>query len=135
MTPVACFAAGHKKVYKTDLETMDIHFRRLLRSVVGLPSQTKWLNPWHEILHDWNARVARSVEEACILPWSHRSLQQYWHLRSYIASLPDARWVSGILAWDPRISENVGRHSGCGIPPRKCFALERKSGLEHSRPE
>ena len=35
--PVACFAAGHRKIYKTDLETMDVHFRRLLRSVVGPP--------------------------------------------------------------------------------------------------
>ena len=102
VAPVACFAAGHRKVYKTDLETMDIHLRRLLRSVVGPPSQTNWLNPWHEILHDWNARVARSVEEAGILTWPHRSLQQYWHLCSYIAGLPDARWVSRILAWRPR---------------------------------
>ena len=28
-TPVACFAAGHKKIYKTDLDTMDVDFRRL----------------------------------------------------------------------------------------------------------
>ena len=39
MTPVACFAAGHKKIYKTDLETMDVHFRRLLRSAVGPPAK------------------------------------------------------------------------------------------------
>ena len=102
VTPVACFAAGHRKIYKTDLETMDVHFRRLLRSVVGPPSQTNWLNPWHEILHDWNARVARYVQEAGVLTWSQRSLQQYWHLCSYIAGLPDARWVSRTLAWTPR---------------------------------
>ena len=45
VTPVACFAAGHRKIYKADLETMDVHFRRLLRSVVGPPSQTNWLYP------------------------------------------------------------------------------------------
>ena len=39
VTPVACFAAGHRKIYKTDLETMDVHFRRLLRSVVGPPAK------------------------------------------------------------------------------------------------
>ena len=39
VTPVACFAAGHRKFYKTDLETMDVHFRRLLRSVVGPPAK------------------------------------------------------------------------------------------------
>ena len=104
VTPVACFAAGHRKIYKTDLETMDVHFRRLLRSVVGPPSQTNWLNPWHEILHDWNARVARYVQETGtgVLTWSRRSLQQYWHLCSYIAGLPDVRWVSRTVAWRPR---------------------------------
>ena len=102
VTPVACFAAGHRKIYKTDLETMDVHFRRLLRSVVGPPGQTNWLNPWHEILHDWNARVARYVQEAGVLTWSQRSLQQYWHLCSYIAGLHDSRWVSRTLAWRPR---------------------------------
>ena len=70
------------------------------------PSQTNWLNPWHEILHDWNARVARYVQEAGILTWSQRSLQQYWHLCSYTAGLPDARWVSRILVWRPR---NTGK--------------------------
>ena len=39
------------------------------------PSQTNWLNPWHEILHDWNAQVARYVQEAGVLTWSQRSLQ------------------------------------------------------------
>ena len=86
VTPVACVAAGHRKIYKTDLETMDVHFRRLLRSAVGPPSQTNWLNPWHDILHDWNARVARCVQEAGVLTWSQR----------------DSRWVSRTLAWRPR---------------------------------
>ena len=85
------FAAGHRKIYKTDLETMDVHFRRLLRSGAGPPSQTNWLNPWHEILHDWNARVAKYVQEASVLMWSQRS-----------AGLPDSRWVSRTLAWRPR---------------------------------
>ena len=79
---------------------MGVHFRRLLRSVVGPPSQTNWLNPWHEILHDWNARVARYVQEAGNLTWSQRSLQQYWHLCSYVAGSPDARWVSRMWLGD-----------------------------------
>ena len=77
----------------------DVNFRRLLRSVVGPPSHTNWLNPWHEILHNWNVRVTRYIQEAGVLTWSQRSLQQYWHL-------PDARWVSRILVWRPR---NTGK--------------------------
>ena len=38
VTPVACLAAGHRKI--DNLETMDVHVRRLLRSVVG-PLQRK----------------------------------------------------------------------------------------------
>ena len=41
-----------------------------------------------------------------MVAWSQRSLQQYWHLRSYMAGLPDARWVSRILVWRPR---NTGK--------------------------
>ena len=107
--PVACFAAGHRQIYKTDLDTMDVHFRRLLRSVVGPPSQTNLLNPWHEISHDWNARVARYVQEAGVLTWSQRSLQRYWHLCSYIVGLPNARWVSRILVWRCRNTGKRGR--------------------------
>ena len=46
------------------------------------------------------------------MTWSQRSLQQYWHLCSYIAGLPDSRWVSKTLAWRPR---NVGKR---GAPLR-----------------
>ena len=116
MTPVACLAAGHRKIYKTDLETMDVHFRRLLRSVVGPPSQTNWLNPWHEILRDWNALVPRYVQEARVLTWSQRSLQKCWHLCSYIAGLLDVRWVSRNVAWRPR---NIGKR---GAPFRMCHS-------------
>ena len=89
-----------------DSETMDVHFRRLLRSVVGPPSHTNWLNPWHEILHGWNALVARHVQEARVLTCSQPSLQQCWHLCSYIAGLLNVRWVSRNLAWRPR---NIGK--------------------------
>jgi len=40
-------------------------------------SQTNWQNPWDEILHGWNARVAKYVQEAAVLTWSQRSLQKY----------------------------------------------------------
>ena len=121
----------HRMIYKTDLDTMDVYFRRLLRSVAGPPSQTNWLNAWHEILHSWNARVARYVQEAGVFTWSLRSLQQYWQSCSYIAGLPHAGWVSrffflhAFLAWRSGILENVERRSGFCIPPHKFSAVER----------
>ena len=57
VTPVACFGAAHRKIYKQDLCKMDIVFRRLLRSIVGPPGDVDWTLPWHEILHHWNERV------------------------------------------------------------------------------
>ena len=51
--PVACFAAGHKAVCQADLAHMNVEFRRLLRSVVGPPTDISWDQPWHEILHLW----------------------------------------------------------------------------------
>ena len=57
--------------------------------------------PLHEILHGWNARVAKYVHEAGVLTWSPRSFEQFWHLCSYMAGLPDGRWVSRNLAWRP----------------------------------
>ena len=52
VTPVACFAAGHRVLYREDLNKLDISFRKLLRQVVGPPGGIDWNRPWHEILHD-----------------------------------------------------------------------------------
>ena len=62
VTPIACFAAGHRSIRQRDLHTLDVEFRRLVRSVVGPPSGVCWSSPWHEILHVWNARVQQILE-------------------------------------------------------------------------
>ena len=132
LADVPCFAAGHRKVYKTDLETMDINFRRLLRSVVGPPSQTNWLNPWHEILHDWNARVAGSVEEAGILTWLHRSLQQYWLLQNLYNNQTGQIVVTNESSRLFDIKRGV--RQGCVLSPRPfCAVLEMAMGMWRGR--
>ena len=70
ITPVACFAAGHRAICKNDLNNTDVVFRKLLRSVVGPPAATDWSRPWHEILHDWNARVTQFVQQYSVKRWS-----------------------------------------------------------------
>ena len=55
---VACFAAGHRALYKNDLLNMDVSYRKLCRQIVGPPPGTNWSLDWHEILHFWNERVA-----------------------------------------------------------------------------
>ena len=43
ISPIACFAAGHRTVYRNDLHKMDVAYRRLLRSVVGPPRNMDWM--------------------------------------------------------------------------------------------
>lgn len=35
--PAACFAGGHRKIYKQDLRKLDIKFRKLVRTILGPP--------------------------------------------------------------------------------------------------
>ena len=88
ITPVACFAAGHRMIFKKDLNKIDVTFRKLLRNMVGTPAATDWSRPWHEILHDWNARVAQFVEQYSVKHWSVRCLEMHWQLAHYAANLP-----------------------------------------------
>ena len=57
ISPVTVFAAGNRTIYKTDLRNLNVLFRKLFRSFVGLPPLMDWTRPWHEILHDCNGRV------------------------------------------------------------------------------
>ena len=64
VTPIACFGAGPRCIHSADMDKFDIHFRRMIRCVVGAPGGICWQDPWLEILHIWNQRVREKVE-AC----------------------------------------------------------------------
>ena len=65
VTPVACFAAGNRKIFKQESAALDVAHRKLLRRVVGPLAGLDWSRPWHEILHEWNVRVSIFVGQ----PW------------------------------------------------------------------
>ena len=109
ITPVVCFAAGHRAIFKNNLNIVDVVYRKLPRSVVGLPAATDWSRPWHEILHDWNARVAQFVQQYSVKCWSVRCVEMHWNLAQYAANLPPDRWLSRILMWMCRGHHTVGR--------------------------
>ena len=88
VTPVACFAAGHRTIFKQELAAIDVAHRKLLRQVVGPPAGMDWSRPWHEILHDWNVRASTFVGQAGLKPWSQTCLEQYWKLAHYTVNLP-----------------------------------------------
>ena len=78
ISPVACFAAGHRMILEKNLNNID------LRSVVGPPPATDWSRPWHEILYDWNARVVHLLnKQYSVKRWSVRCLKMHWKLAHY----------------------------------------------------
>jgi len=93
VTPVACFGAAHRKVYKQDLCKTDIEFRRLCRSIVGPPGDVDWTLASHEILHHWNERVKFLTACHGLKTWSVVCLGQYWKFVNYVSTLPRERWV------------------------------------------
>jgi len=57
ITSAVCFAAGHRKIFTSDLQKFDVHCRKLFRRVVGPPAEIDWNQPWHSILHAWHRRI------------------------------------------------------------------------------
>ena len=78
ITSVVCFAAGHRKIYTTDLRKLDVHCRKLLRRVVGPPADIHWNQPWHTILHAWHRRIYQQLEYHGFKMWSTKYLSEYW---------------------------------------------------------
>ena len=89
ITSVVCFAAGHRKIYTTDLRKLDVHCRKLLRRVVGPPADIDWNQPWHTILHAWHRRIDQQLEYHGFKMWSTKYLSEYWKFANYVALLDD----------------------------------------------
>ena len=110
VSAVVCFGGGHRTLYKKQLYTLDVLFRKLCRSIVTPPSDTDWSLEWHEILHHWNDRARTFAQTAGLQPWSYCVCRQHWKLASHIANLPEHRWVRRILAWNPSVRyRSLGR--------------------------
>ena len=112
VSAVVCFGGGHRTLYKKQLYTLDVLFRKFCRSIATPPSDTDWSLEWHEILHHWNDRARTFGQTAGLQPWSYCVCRQHWKLASHIAILPEHRWVRRILAWDPSV-----RHRSLGRSP------------------
>ena len=109
ITPVACFAAEHRVLYREDLRAFDVEFRRLLRKVVGPPPDVDWTAPWPEVLHCWHERVKHFQDTASLKSWSECCSRRYWTFLSYISTLPPQRWIRRLLAWQPEGTKRRGR--------------------------
>ena len=74
--PIACFAAGHRTVHKADLHRVNVEQRQLLCMVVGPPTDISWDDPWHAILHAWNARVSNVCQNHGLEDWAAKCLEE-----------------------------------------------------------
>ena len=117
ITPVACFAAGHRTLYPRDVRRYDIEMRKMLRRMIPPPVGIDWSAPWHVILHSWHARIDTVVHQFAFLPWSAVVTIKYWEFAAYIKTLPPQKWLQRCLDWTPPNNRR------CGRPP---FAWEEK---------
>ena len=109
VTPIVCFGAGPRCIHSPDMDKFDIHFRRVIRCVVGAAGGICWQDPWHEFPHIWNQRVREMVEACHMKTWAETSASQQWNFACYIMSLPEERWVRRMLRWQPFGRGPVGR--------------------------
>ena len=109
ITPVAVFAGSHRTVYKKDLHTLDVAFRRLARKIVGPPGGLDWSRPWHETLHSWHERLYSKMADLNLQSWSRKVLRQYWAFAAYLVSLPCDRWLHRVFKWSPQGTRSQGR--------------------------
>jgi len=121
-TAETCFASAHRKICKQDLGKLDIKFRKLVHTIVGPPGGLDWCAAWHDILHEWNARVVECAEQAGVKPWSRRCLEQHWGFASYIANLSDNRWLKRALAWTADAGRRLENQQTHGMRKCKCTA-------------
>ena len=101
VSSAACFAGGHRTMYQEHLQTLDIHFRKFCRSIVGPPPYIHWTLAWHKILHTWNERAAHFVRVAKIESWSRMCCGSYWKLASHVVQRPTHHWIRRVLHWQP----------------------------------
>lgn len=109
VTTVVCFGTGPQAVHMSDFAKLNVHFRKVARTVVGPPVGVDWAQPLHQIFHLWNERVVAFMIQSGIRPWGEVALQQQWKFAMYIANLPGNSWAKRILNWNPPRKGTVGR--------------------------
>ena len=87
ISPIACFAARPRTVYRNDLHKIDVAYRKLLRSVVGPPRNMDWTLPWHDVLHIRNERVRVFTLQAASKSWSELCLRHHWNVAQYFFNI------------------------------------------------
>ena len=113
ITPVTCFAAGHRTLYPRDVRRYDIEMRNMLRRMIPPPVGIDWSAPWHEILHSWHARIDTAVHQFAFLPWSAVVTIKCWKFAAYIKTLPLQKMVATLFRRDATQQQAMWPTSFC----------------------
>ena len=92
----ACVGGGHKAFYNSELAILDVHVRKLCRSIVA-PSEVDWNEASTEILHLWNELVKSFVASTRGNTLSDITCHNYWNL-ARSAGHPPHTWESKLQA-------------------------------------
>ena len=114
VSSVACFGSGHRATYNSQLATLDVHFRKLCRSIVGPPSDVDWNAAWHEILHLWNERTRNFVANARV-----NSAGQCTRSKAFDKSRLTIQIGTSALESLSKTKRVVTKCSSTRLPPRK----------------
>ena len=109
ITPVPCFAAGHRMILKISTRltwhsvncfgARSAHQLPLTGHGLGMKSCMTGMHGLHNLLN--NIRWKKH--------WSLRYLEMHWKLAHYAANLPPDRWLARILTWTCKGHQVTGR--------------------------
>jgi len=136
VTQIVCYAAGTKALPTAEARALDASYRKCLRKMAGLPAACDWRRPWHQILHDANARAELLAQTAGVRAWSDECAARMWRRAGKVARMPADRWARALLDWDP--SAGLRRRNGHWVAPagraallREAPCLARRAGRPH----
>ena len=98
VTPVACFAAGHRAFFHADIRQFDVEFGTLQWRIVGLPADIQWDMLWHIILHHGNAKAMRDTGKVCAARPGDK----------FVCAILRAYWNFAAQDWWPRSVVRTG---------------------------
>ena len=81
VSSVACFVAGHRKLYVGEQRKMDVHCRKLFRRTVGPTAE------WTTSLQNHNWNVSQSVSQSGLYAYSAKTLHTvhaHWQQKSTV---------------------------------------------------
>ena len=109
VSSIACFGSKHRAIYNSQLATLHVQFRKLCRSIVGLPPEVDWNAAWNDVLHLWNERAKNFISNARTNTWTYITCKNYRNLARHVAALLAHPWVQRLLSWHPFGARRVGR--------------------------